>query len=31
MLHIDEVRPTDGEVLQTFSFPFHIVAAAESS
>ncbi len=28
-LHIEEVRPTDGEVLQTFTFPFQIIAAAE--
>ncbi len=28
-LLIEEARPTDGEVLQTFTFPFHIVAASE--
>lgn len=28
-LYIEEVRPTDGEVLQTFSFPFRIVAPSE--
>jgi hypothetical protein len=29
-LHIDEVSPTEGEVLQTFCFPFQIGAPPES-
>jgi hypothetical protein len=28
-LHIEEVRPADGAVLQTFTFPFEILAAPE--
>jgi hypothetical protein len=28
-LHIDEVRSTDGQILQTFPFPFRVVSASE--